>query len=198
MYVWDEVYAAGEQLNRWPFDSVVQFVFRHRPNKPRDQTFILEIGYGAGNNLWFAATEGFRAAGVEKSEIAARYARARFAEAGTVGDLRVGPFVPLPFPDRTFDLAIDRAAVSYVPFEEALGAIAEVRRVLRPTGRFLFTPYRTDQTYRREVAAPVEYWDERMLEQAFADGWRQVDRRRVTVESEAGTVATWETVWEAA
>ena len=58
---WEKtIYASGKQLNLYPYDSVVSFIFRSYPRqKPRHQVHVLEIGCGAGNNLWFISREGF-------------------------------------------------------------------------------------------------------------------------------------------
>ena len=70
--IWERLYqAGGRHRNRYPFDSVVQFVFRHRPKDvPVNEVRILEVGCGAGNNLWFAALEGFQVTGIDASETA--------------------------------------------------------------------------------------------------------------------------------
>src|SRR6266536_3320200 len=109
-----DIYGAGRQLNRYPFDAVVSFVFANAPAKPRSETKILEIGCGAGNNLWFAAREGFAVTGIDTSPSAIAYARDRFRSERLAGEFHVAPFSSLPFPDDRFDLVIDRAAVSYV------------------------------------------------------------------------------------
>jgi len=59
---WEQqIYGQGAHLNLYPFDVVVTFVFRNAPrDRPRSEVRIVEIGCGAGNNLWFAAREGFR------------------------------------------------------------------------------------------------------------------------------------------
>ena len=130
-----EVYAEGRQLNRYPFDSVVAFVFA---NAPARDARILEVGCGAGNNCWFAACEGFRVSGLDISESAIACARSRLSDDGLDADLRVGDVTELPFADASFDLAIDRYAIAYCGFSEAVRAVDEVRRVLTPGGRFLF------------------------------------------------------------
>jgi ubiquinone/menaquinone biosynthesis C-methylase UbiE len=141
--VWEaDVYAAGRHLARYPYDSVVSFVFRHAPSdRPRGEVRILEIGCGAGNNLWFAAREGFRVAGIDGSRSAIEYARRRFAEEGLDGDLRVGDFTALPFDDASFDLVIDRGSTVCVGHTACRLAVREVRRVLVPGGHFHFNPY---------------------------------------------------------
>jgi SAM-dependent methyltransferase len=141
--VWEnDVYAEGRHLNRWPFDMVVSFVFRHAPrDRPRSAVRILEVGCGAGNNLLFAAREGFSVAGLDGSRSALDYARRRFAEEGLEADLRVGDFTSLPFPDGTFDLAVDRGAITCCGRTAATRALAEIRRVLADGGKFLFNPY---------------------------------------------------------
>jgi len=138
----NDIYGQGRHLNRWPFDMVVSFVYRHYPrSKPRGDVRILEVGCGAGNNLWFAAREGFCVAGVDGSESAIRFARRRFEVEGLSADLRVGDFTDLPFAEESFDLVIDRSALTCVGGPTRRRAVAEVRRVLVPGGKFLFNPY---------------------------------------------------------
>jgi len=141
--VWENaIYSRGRQFNRYPYDCVVSFVYRHAPkDKPSGEVRILEVGCGAGNNLAFAAREGFSVAGIDASPSAIAQARQRFDEENLHGDLRVGDFSTLPFDDGSFDLAIDRAAITCVGRSAAYAAVAEVHRVLRPGGCFLFNPY---------------------------------------------------------
>lgn len=141
--VWeDAIYGQGLHLNRYPFDVIVSFVYRHYPRaKPRREVRILEVGCGTGNNLWFAAREGFQVAGVDASASAIAYARKRFADEGLAGDLRVGDFTELPFADGSFDLAFDRCAITCCGMTAARQAVAEVERVLKVGGKFLFNPY---------------------------------------------------------
>ena len=140
--VWPELYGSGVQLNRYPWDAVVRFVHANSPpGRARADVGVIEVGCGAGANLWFAAREGFAVAGIDGSDSAIAYAQQRFADDGLTGDLRVGDFTELPWPDGSFDLAIDRAALTCCGRTAAERAVAELRRVLRPGGRLLFTPY---------------------------------------------------------
>ncbi len=144
--VWDEKYAAGHR-ERWPWDAVVSFVFRHAPrDRPRHDVRVCEVGFGTGNNLWFAACEGFAVSGVEGSARAVEEAKARFAADGLAGDLRTGDFTALPFEDASVDLVIDRGALTCVGLSAMRTAVGEVARILRPGGRFLFNPYADTST----------------------------------------------------
>jgi ubiquinone/menaquinone biosynthesis C-methylase UbiE len=196
---WEEIYTGGEQLNRWPFDAVVAFVFRHRPCKPRGDTRIIEVGFGSGNNLWFAAAEGFEVAGVEASPTAVDYARRRLAAAGLDGCLRVGDFRDLPFASDRFDLAIDRAALSYVDEAGCVAALREVHRVLRPGGKLFFTPYSEAQTCRTGGIWPVTtFYDEARLESVLGTSWRPVSMAHVTNDVDGERFAHWQVIVEKA
>jgi len=139
--VWEERFSRGH-FSRYPWDVVVSFVFSNYPrHKPRREVRIFEAGCGAGNNLWFAAREGFLVGGVDASPTAIANARKRFEEEGLSGDFRTGDFTRLPFESDTFDLALDRAAITCCGFSAARAAVAEVRRILVPGGRFFFNPY---------------------------------------------------------
>jgi len=212
--VWEGIYSDGQALNRYPFDSVVQFIYRNfSRSKPRSETRILEIGCGAGNNLWFAAREGFRVAGVDGSPSAIEFARKRFAEEGLEGDLRVADFIHLPFEDDTFDFVIDRAALTCSTFPEARQAVAEVRRVLIPDGKFFFTPYSDRHSsfvsgrpgkdgLTVDISGgsltgigPITFYGKRDVLDIFSAGWKVVSLRHVelteVLEPETLVHAEW-------
>lgn len=139
--IWDEKYAAGH-FQRYPWDVVVSFIFRHYPrHKPRGQVRILEVGCGTASNLWFAAREGFQVYGIEGSESAVHAALLRFETEGLTADLRVGDFTQLPFESEQFDLVIDRGSLVCCNYQSAKVAIREIHRVLLPEGHFFFNPY---------------------------------------------------------
>ncbi|PAJ72196.1 hypothetical protein CJF42_22510 [Pseudoalteromonas sp. NBT06-2] len=139
---WENIYSQGAHLNRYPFDAVVSFVFSYRPQtQPIDQTHILEVGCGAGNNLWFAAREGFKVTGIDGSESAIAYANQRFKSEGLESDLQTANFTNLPFKNENFHLVIDRCAITHTDNKGMKKAIAEVHRVLKNNGHFLFSTF---------------------------------------------------------
>lgn len=149
--VWNEIYRSGQQLNRYPFSSVVTFLFRHRPrDKERAETRVLEVGCGAGNNLWFAAREGFAVTGIDASKHAIEHAKKWFAEEGLHARLQVADFTELPFEDSSFDIVIERAGFSQAPKPLVRLAVAEVARVLVPGGALHSEIYSDRATARGE------------------------------------------------
>lgn len=140
---WESIYRSGGQLNQYPFDRVVSwFSSRFQTSDERARISVLEVGCGAGNNLWFLARSGFRCAGIDISSSAIDFARSRLHAEGLVADLRVGCFTSLPFDDREFDVVLDRGGIACVDLETGRQAIAEVARVVRPEGVFIFSPFR--------------------------------------------------------
>lgn len=141
--IWEEeIYSQGRNIARYPYDNIVSFIYRNYPrDKNRNEIRILEVGCGTGNNLWFAAKEGFSVTGIEGSETAVEYARKRFESEGLKGEFITGDFTKLPFHDNSFDLVFDRGAIVCVNFEGGNRACREVFRVLKPGGKFFFNPY---------------------------------------------------------
>lgn len=205
--IWEDLYKQGGHANRYPWDIVVSFVFRNAPrDRPRDQVRILEVGSGTGSNLLFAAREGFTVTGVEGSASAVEYAQKRFKQEDLKGDLRVGDFTRLPFADGSFDLVFDRASLTCVGSEHLRQAVAEIRRVLVPGGRFLFNPYAdSHSSYRsgRQRAdglteaisagtvvdvGPLHFVSRREIDDLFASSWRleSVQRLEITDMLHAG------------
>jgi SAM-dependent methyltransferase/acyl carrier protein len=154
---WEErIYARGRHLNRYPHHAVVGFVLGTFGEAPdRGAVRILELGCGAGNNLWFAAREGFTVAGIDGSPTAVAHARRRFAGDGLAGDLRVGDFAaPLPWPEAHFDAVLDRGSLTSARGDAVAAALRESQRVLKPGGRLfsmIYSSEHADRAYGRDL-----------------------------------------------
>jgi len=110
--VWETgVYQAGRQINRWPFSELISRTFRSLGGSHPNETRVLELGCGTGNNLRFLAEEGFIPFGIDASPTAIEKARELLAAHELDATLQVGDITELPWPDNSFDLVLDRAAL---------------------------------------------------------------------------------------
>lgn len=135
---WDkDIYAKGQQLNLWPYTSVVSTFYRHKARWSENRApKVLEIGCGAGNNLWALADIGFEVFGVEQSETAVKFAKERLSSLGFISSIEVGGMTDLPFGDESFDFVLDRGGITQVPINQVPQVSSEVHRVLRGRGVF--------------------------------------------------------------
>lgn len=135
----DSLYGRGRHLNRYPFEIVIRELLSAFP-EPKD-CHLLEVGSGAGNNLWFAAREGFSVSGIEGSATAVNFAIERFRSEGLEGDLRVGDFGQLPWASESFDAVLDRKSVTHNRLAHVERVLAEIIRVLKPGGLLIAELY---------------------------------------------------------
>ena len=138
--VWDGIYQQGHE-EKAPWDTVVSFVYRHKPKIENKDISILEVGCGTASNLRFFAHEGFQIAGIDFSPKAIAAAQLYFDTNSLSGDLQVGSFESLPHGDGEFDLVVDRAALTCVGKTVLINALEEIHRVLKSGGKLLYTPY---------------------------------------------------------
>ena len=134
-----DIYAHGRQLNRYPYPAFIGpflLLFGRAPD--RGKINVLEVGCGAGNNIWFFAREGFATHGIEGSASALGYAGDRLTAEGLTADLRHGNIQSLPFGDETMDFILDRGSITHNTRPAIEDTIDEARRVLKPGGRLLF------------------------------------------------------------
>ncbi len=97
---------------------------------------ILELGCGTGNDAARLAGEGYAVTAADLSGTAIGQARARF---GSMARFMVADMTRrLPFADGDFDAVMSNVALHMFPDGVTRSVFAEVGRVVRPGGLFLF------------------------------------------------------------
>ncbi|HTZ30623.1 MAG TPA: class I SAM-dependent methyltransferase [Streptosporangiaceae bacterium] len=97
---------------------------------------VLELGCGTGNDAARLADAGFSVTAIDLSAEAIGQARRRFGPKArfAVADMTQR----LPFPDGDFDAVMSNVAMHMFPDDVTRAVFAEVRRLVRPGGLFLF------------------------------------------------------------
>jgi ubiquinone/menaquinone biosynthesis C-methylase UbiE len=98
----------------------------------------LELAIGTGLNLP-PYPAGVELTGIELSPAMLERAQQRATELGRHAELRLGDATALEFADASFDSVVCTFSLCTIPHDAA--AVAEVRRVLRPGGRFAFAEH---------------------------------------------------------
>ena len=97
---------------------------------------ILELGCGTGNDAARLAGEGYSVTAIDLSGEAIGQAKAKF---GTLASFMVADMTQrLPFPDRGFDAVMSNVAMHMFPDAVTRAVFAEVGRLVRPGGLFVF------------------------------------------------------------
>ncbi|MBT3433290.1 MAG: class I SAM-dependent methyltransferase [Nitrospinaceae bacterium] len=110
---------------------------------------VLDIGCGNGYVLSKYARGGADVWGIDLTRKSVELSRRRFSLEKLDGHFLVGNAEELPYPDGHFDLVTSMGVLHHVPsFEKA---VSEIRRVLRPGGRFLMMVYHRDSFYHNVV-----------------------------------------------
>ncbi len=141
---------------------------------------VLDLGCGDG---FFAQTVfGHLEAGIDldKGEVERAQKRGVYDQALSVSATQ------MPFPDASFNTVISNCVIEHIPDVE--GVLSEVRRVLKPGGRFLTT-------------VPSEYWDKDSFYQkifnavGFNQGaqWYNRTLNKVSKHFHVDDLATWKT-----
>lgn len=212
---WEQkIYAEGKHLNKYPYDSVVSFIYNYYPKKrEKKEVSIIEIGCGAGNNIWFCAREGFKVAGIDISQTAIDYARNRLRENNLSGDLKIGDFTKLPWDEEQYDLGIDRCATVCVGLEEQKRAIDEMYRILKKGALFFFNGYsckhtsalknnnsevETTQIIEKGSLDDIElisYLSEEQVKELFAKKWEIISMKEINEIEKVGERKKIDSEW---
>jgi ubiquinone/menaquinone biosynthesis C-methylase UbiE len=138
---------------------------------------VVEIGFGSGLNVPHYPSEVEMVLAVEPNSVARRLAEKRVAASPVPVDYTGLDGQDLPLPDDSCDAALCTFTLCTVPDPER--ALAEVRRVLRPGGRFHFLEHGLSPD------PGVARWQHRMepLQRRLADGCHLTRDTSALVES---------------
>jgi len=144
---WEEVFCS-QPWGKYPGEELIRFVARNFYRAPnRAEVRALELGCGPGANLWYLAREGFGIFGMDGSNTAIAQATARLDEEcpgwRQRGELRVGDFSRLPWPDASVDLVLDHESVYCNDFDTSKAIYHEAARVLKPQGKLFVRSFAT-------------------------------------------------------
>ncbi len=193
--VWEAIYSEGNHLNRYPWDSVVSFLYGEagRRGCSLGDLRILEVGCGSASNLWFAAREGATVVGTDISESALRYARNRFRNDGLEGKFEHAELPDLPdYAADPFDVVIDRACLTSCSRSGFRAVLSKLADYVVSEGR-IFSTFYGKRHSSFEIAklgvdgrvhniaegsltgvGPIAFYDEQEAAELFAPEWNVV------------------------
>jgi len=126
---------------------------------------VLEVAPGPGYFAIELAKLGtYNITGLDISETFVEIARKNAREAGVEVDFRCGNASGMPFGDNSFDLIVCRAA--FKNFTDPVGALREMRRVLKPGGRAVIIDLRKDAP-KEDIDAHIDNMHVGKLNSAF-------------------------------
>lgn len=122
---------------------------------PLAQGRVLEVGIGTGLNIpYYDKTRVSTIVGLDPTLELLPLARERIAQAGLDVELVGLSAEKIPLPDAGFDTVLITYTLCTIP--DPLGALKEMRRVLKPAGRLLYCEHG------RAPDASVRRWQERL------------------------------------
>jgi SAM-dependent methyltransferase len=104
---------------------------------PGEGRSLLDVGSNWGRWTLAAAQKGYRAVGVDPSLGAVQAGYRVAEELGVEADFLVGDARHLPFPDGSFDVVFSYGVLQHFSEADAVAAIREMGRVVRPGGTAL-------------------------------------------------------------
>jgi len=103
---------------------------------------ILDVGCGNGRHSNWLAREGFRIVGIDFSRRMIEVAMRNASKINVEVEYVVGDACNLPFKDNVFDGVLSIALIHHLPSEKLrVKAVEEVKRVLKPRGKALFSAW---------------------------------------------------------
>lgn len=132
----DNIYQKGLHLNRYPFGELISVFYNALAylETGDEKKSVLELGCGAGNNLWFFAENGFNTVGIDGSSSACKIAESLLEKRQLAASVRCMNFDDITEELGQFDIIIDRAATYCAPFETRQIWWQNILKCLKPGG----------------------------------------------------------------
>ncbi len=151
---------------------------------------VLDVGTGTGVVAITAARAGARARGLDLTPLLIEHARENARLAGLDVEFVEGDVEQLPYPDASFDVVVSQFGHMFAPRPDR--AVAEMRRVLKPSGRIAFATWPPDRLVGQVFAfigrnspapppgaAPPPMWgDEAVITQRLSNDFDRLEFER--------------------
>jgi len=134
---WDKLYEKNQNYLEYPNENLVVLSHRHLRTNTKNQK-LLDLGFGSGNNLIYFIKRGYECYGCEISQSSIELTKKRLEDLKLAAELSLFN-KELPYPDNFFDIVIAWHNLNYNDFESLKFEIAEVQRILKPSGVFIGT-----------------------------------------------------------
>lgn len=133
------IYEKNIHINKYPYGELVSIFFNslkflNTNSANRQNTKVLELGCGAGNNLWFIAEQGFDTYGIDGSKSACIIAKKVCDSKNLKVHIEQSYFDKLPFENESIDIIVDRESTYCGKFKDIKKWWREVDRVLKKGG----------------------------------------------------------------
>ncbi len=194
--------AYGDEFGQHSWTTAVELTTIARHLRLDAGGHLLDLGCGPGGPLvQLVGSCGCAAVGIDVSPRAIASAHSRARDAGLLGrlDLRVSDCdQPLPFADRGFSAVLALDTVLHL--RDRAATFREVRRLLRPGGRFVYTDagvltgaVSAPELQRRSPHGATHFvpagWNERILEASGLRGLATEDRTEGLLTTARGRLA---------
>jgi ubiquinone/menaquinone biosynthesis C-methylase UbiE len=140
---WETIHQS-EEWGKYPSEHAVRFISRNFKHRKRSEIRILEIGCGAGAQVWFLAREGYLASGIDGSSTAITKAKKRLEDDNLTSNLIVGDVINLDFPDGYFDAVLDIECLMGNKYLNSIQINESVCRVLKKGGLYFSQTFSTN------------------------------------------------------
>jgi SAM-dependent methyltransferase len=142
---------------RYPNEEFLRFIggrFGNAEPASRASIKVLELGCGAGANLWMLAREGFDAYGIDLSAEALSLCELMLEHWQVRAHLKVASMVLLPYANASFDIVADIFSTYCLDEKDFALCLAEVGRVTRPGGYFFsYSPSKNSDAFKNYLPA---------------------------------------------
>lgn len=130
---WDHRYRQHSDMSVWPWSDLVSYVMRHVHSQKK--LCVLEIGCGAGANIPFLLSLGYKYYGIEGSPTIVAKLKRKFPN--IMKNIIAGDFTSeIPF-DEKFDLVIDRSSLTHNTTEGIMRCLDLVYEKMKDDAKYI-------------------------------------------------------------
>jgi ubiquinone/menaquinone biosynthesis C-methylase UbiE len=150
---WNQILREKWYSQEEPDELVVSFIplLKKKNKKAR----VLDLGFGAGRNLIYTASQGFEVHGVDMSETGLKVTKERLRKQDLKSHILKGDINLLPYINSSFGIVICLFAIYHQKLKEIQTTISEIRRVLR-TGGTLLINFQSKRSHRYGKGVKIE------------------------------------------